>query len=86
LEGLRETPDCLPQAMAPLEAGLAELTCIAVDRDGATIVRRGQKLLLRGSHAPGEGPAYVACFGSPIAFGVVESGYFVSTRVFNLAG
>jgi tRNA pseudouridine55 synthase len=86
LEGLRETPDSLSAAMAPLEAGLAELTCIPVDRDGATIVRRGQKLLLRGSHAPGEGPAYVACFGSPIAFGVVESGYFVSTRVFNLAG
>ncbi len=86
LEALRAGPDSAPLAMGPLEAGLAELTCIPVDRDGAAILRRGQKLLLRGSHAPGEGPAYVACFGSPIAFGVVESGYFVSTRVFNLAG
>jgi tRNA pseudouridine55 synthase len=86
LDALRDRPDALPSAMAPLEAGLAELACIPVDRDGARIVRRGQKLLLRGSQAPGEGPAYVACFGSPIAFGVVEAGYFVSTRVFNLAG
>jgi tRNA pseudouridine55 synthase len=86
LEALREPPDSAPSAMAPLEAGLAELTCIPVDRDGAAILRRGQKLLLRGARAPGEGPAYAACFGAPIAFGVVEAGYFVSTRVFNLAG
>ncbi|MBV8663773.1 MAG: tRNA pseudouridine(55) synthase TruB, partial [Hyphomicrobiales bacterium] len=37
-----------------------------------------------GADAPLEGPAYAACFGAPIAFGVVEDGYFVSTRVFNL--
>jgi tRNA pseudouridine55 synthase len=86
LEALREGPGCAPSAMAPLEAGLAELTCIPVDRDGAAILRRGQKLLLRGGRAPGEGPAYASCFGAPIAFGVVEAGYFVSTRVFNLAG
>jgi tRNA pseudouridine55 synthase len=86
LEALRATPDPSPMAMAPVEAGLAELTRVAVDRDGAAILRRGQKLLLRGAHAPGEGPAYAACLGSPIAFGVVEAGYFVSTRVFNLAG
>ena len=48
------------------------------------ILRRGQKLMLRGADAPVEGPAYAACFGAPIAFGVVEGGYFVSTRVFNL--
>jgi tRNA pseudouridine55 synthase len=83
LDGLRAAPD-LGQALLPVEAGLAELPCIALDRDGAAIVRRGQKLLMRGSHAPGEGAAYAACFGAPVAFGVVEAGYFVSTRVFNL--
>ena len=86
LDSLRETPDLARQAMLPVEAGLRELTSIALDRDGAAILRRGQKLLLRGSHAPGDGPAYASCFGAPIAFGMVEAGYFVSTRVFNLRG
>jgi tRNA pseudouridine55 synthase len=86
LEALREAPQARAEAMSPVEAGLAELTCVPIDRDGAAILRRGQKLLMRGSQAPGEGPAYASCFGSPIAFGIVEAGYFVSTRVFNLPG
>jgi tRNA pseudouridine55 synthase len=86
LDALRETPEARAKAMSPVEAGLAELTCVPLDRDSAAILRRGQKLLMRGSRAPDEGPAYASCFGSPIAFGVVEAGYFVSTRVFNLPG
>ena len=84
LERLRDAPEIAAPAMLPIEAGLAELPCVALDRDGAAMLRRGQKLLLRGSHAPAEGAAYAVCFGSPVAFGVVEAGYFVSTRVFNL--
>jgi tRNA pseudouridine55 synthase len=84
LEGVRETPDS-ERTMLPVEAGLLELTKIALDRDGAAILRRGQKLLLRGSHAPADGLAYASCFGAPIAFGTVEAGYFVSTRVLNLS-
>ena len=34
--------------------------------------------------APPAGLAWAACFGTPVAFGVVEDGYFVSTRVFNI--
>jgi tRNA pseudouridine55 synthase len=85
LDELRNAP-ASARAMQPVEAGLAELPRLAVDRDGAATLRRGQKLLLRGAHAPAEGPAYAACFGAPVAFGVVEAGYFVSTRVFNLPG
>jgi tRNA pseudouridine55 synthase len=85
LESLVETPGCRAAALAPIDAGLAELTCVPVDRDGAATLRRGQKLLMRGGHAPGEGPAYASCFGAPIAFGAVEAGYFVSTRVFNVS-
>ena len=59
---------------------------VAIDRTGAATLRRGQKLLLRGSAAPVEGPAYTVCLGTPVAVGVVEEGYFVSTRVFNLGG
>ena len=71
-------------ALLGVEAGLSELQRVAVDRNGAATLRRGQRLLLRGAAAPEEGPAYAVCFGSPVAVGVVENGEFVSTRVFNL--
>jgi tRNA pseudouridine55 synthase len=79
-------PERLRDALAPVTAGLAEWRALAIDRDGAAILRRGQKLLLRGRDAPAEGPAYAACFGAPVAFGEIEAGYFVPTRVFNLPG
>ena len=84
LEALREAPEARVAALLPVDAGLREMACVPIDRDGARALRRGQKLLLRGSRAPMEGPAYASCFGAPVAFGVVEEGYFVSTRVFNL--
>ena len=79
---LPDDADLMARAILPLEAGLAELPFIPVDRNGAAILRRGQPLLLRGA-TPAPGPAWVACFGTPVAFGVVRDGYFVSTRVFN---
>jgi tRNA pseudouridine55 synthase len=85
LDRLPEDADLMARALLPLQAGLAEIPILPVDRSGAAILRRGQKLLLRGP-APAEGRAYVECLGTPIAFGVVEEGYFVSTRVFNLRG
>ncbi len=86
LDALRDNPADAAAALLSIEAGLAELPRLALDRNGAAILRRGQKLLLRGADAPLEGPVYAACLGAPIAFGVVEGGYFVSTRVFNLPG
>ena len=73
------------RALLPVQAGLAEMPLLPIDRAGAATLRRGRKLLVRGP-APTQGPAYAQCFGTPIAFGVVEDGYFVSTRVFNLRG
>jgi tRNA pseudouridine55 synthase len=84
LEDLRGSPETRLAALLPVEAGLSELTRVAIDRNGAATLRRGQKLLMRGSAAPVEGLAYTVCMGSPVAVGVVEEGYFVSTRVFNL--
>ena len=75
----------MARAILPLQAGLAEIPVLPTDRSGAATLRRGQKLLLRGA-APTHGRAYVECFGTPVAFGVIEDGYFVSTRVFNLKG
>ncbi len=86
LDRLPDNADLMARAILPLQAGLAEIPVLPVDRSGAAILRRGQKLLLRGGAAPAPGRAYVECFGTPIAFGVVEDGYFVSTRVFNLRG
>jgi tRNA pseudouridine55 synthase len=85
LDQLRASADVRNGALLSVEAGLAELTRIAIDRSGAALLRRGQKLLLRGSAAPSEGPAYTSCLGTPVAVGVVDGGYFVSTRVFNLS-
>lgn len=67
-----------------VEAGLTELPCIVVDRDGAARLRRGQSLILRGRDAPAEGWAYAACAGVPVAFGAVEGGELSPSRVFNL--
>ena len=86
--GLDRLPDdagLMARALLPVQAGLAEITLLAVDRAGAATLRRGQKLLLRGP-APMQGPAYADCFGTPIAFGIIQDGYFVSSRVFNLRG
>src|SRR5579863_3170382 len=85
LDRLPEEPGLMARALLPVQAGLAEIPLFAIDRAGAATLRRGQKLLLRGP-APMQGPAYADCFGTPIAFGVIEDGYFVSSRVFNLRG
>ena len=83
LDRLPDDFELMARAMLPLQAGLFELAALPVDRSGAAILRRGQSLLVRGAQAF-EGPAWASCFGAPVAFGVIEGGYFVSTRVFNL--
>jgi tRNA pseudouridine55 synthase len=85
LDRLPDDAELMARAILPLQAGLAEIPVLPTDRSGAAILRRGQKLLLRGA-APTHGRAYVECFGTPVAFGVIEDGYFVSARVFNLKG
>ena len=83
-EQLEASPEVMGVALHGVEAGLSELARVPIDRNGAATLRRGQRLLLRGSGAPDEGAAYAVCFGAPVAVGVVENGEFVSTRVFNL--
>lgn len=85
LDRLPDDDDLMARAMLPLQAGLAELASLPVDRNGAAVLRRGQPLLLRGP-APPAGLVWAACFGAPVAFGVIEDGYFISTRVFNIKG
>jgi tRNA pseudouridine55 synthase len=72
------------EALLPVEAGLAELPCVIVDRDGAARLRRGGSLILRGRDAPIGGVVYAACGGTPVAFGEVVEGALEPSRVFNL--
>jgi tRNA pseudouridine55 synthase len=71
-------------ALLSVEAGLAELPCVVVDRDGASRLRRGQPLILRGRDAPIAGMAYAACGGVVVAVGSIEAGELSPSRVFNL--
>jgi tRNA pseudouridine55 synthase len=84
LAELEESPEAAARALLSVEAGLSELPCVIVDRNGAARLRRGQSLLLRGRDAPLEGIAYAACGGVPVAFGPVTAGELVPSRVFNL--
>jgi tRNA pseudouridine55 synthase len=84
LAEVEEHPETAPEFLRPVEVGLLEVPCVVVDRDGAARLRRGQSLLLRGRDAPFEGAAYASCGGVPVAFGTVEHGELVPSRVFNL--
>ncbi|MEF3368076.1 tRNA pseudouridine(55) synthase TruB [Methylocystis sp. 9N] len=72
------------EALLPVEAGLAELPCVIVDRDTAARLRRGGSVILRGRDAPLEGVVYAACGGVPVAFGEIVEGALAPSRVFNL--
>lgn len=84
LAALEDDPNHVMDALLSVEAGLTELPCVIVDRNGAARLRRGQNLVLRGRDAPIDGIAYAACGGVPIAFGPVEAGSLNPSRVFNL--
>ena len=72
------------QALQSVEIGLSDVQCVVVDRDTAGRLRRGLPIILRGRDAPFEGDAYAACGGVVVAFGRVEQGELVPSRVFNL--
>ena len=84
VDQLEAEPALAQRALLGVEAGLAEVPCVTVDRDGASRLRRGQPILLRGRDAPVGGMAYAACGGVVVALGSVEAGELVPSRVFNL--
>ncbi len=79
-----ETQNMAAEALLSVEAGLAELPCVVVDRDTAARLRRGGSVILRGRDAPHEGIVYAACGGVPVAFGEIVQGALAPARVFNL--
>lgn len=79
-----ENQNMAAEALLSVEAGLAELPCVVVDRDTAARLRRGGSVILRGRDAPHEGIVYAACGGVPVAFGEIVQGALAPARVFNL--
>ncbi|MGO9134077.1 MAG: tRNA pseudouridine(55) synthase TruB [Methylovirgula sp.] len=79
---LMEAPP--PDALRSVAAGLTEIPQIAVDRESAARLRRGQSILLRGRDMPAEGAAFASCGGVVVAVGAIEHGELVPGRVFNL--
>ena len=68
-------------ALQPVEAGLADVPCIVVDRTAAARLRLGQSIIVRDRNAPVDGAAYANCEGTPVAFGMLEAGELVPKRV-----
>ena len=75
-----------PAALRPVETALSEIPSIAVSRDMAGRLMRGQSIILRGREAPLSGKVYATCNGVLVAVGDVERGELVPHRVFNLGG
>jgi tRNA pseudouridine55 synthase len=84
LAALEADPTAAARAVLGVEAGLAEVACVVVDRDGASRLRRGQSLILRGRDAPIGGVAYASCGGVVVAVGSIDAGELTPNRVFNL--
>ena len=70
--------------LRPVATALGDVPSIAVSRDGAGRLMRGQSLLLRGRDAPTEGRIYATLNGILVAIGDVDRGELVPHRVFNL--
>ena len=79
--------DAVRARLAPVEAGLTEVTEIAVNRDAAARLRRGQSVILRGRDAiADEDAVYATCAGDLVAIGEVTRGELMPRRVFMLDG
>ncbi|HZH52670.1 MAG TPA: tRNA pseudouridine(55) synthase TruB [Microvirga sp.] len=73
-----------PAALRPVEKALSEIPSVAVSRDMAARLMRGQSIILRGREGPISGKVYATCNGVLVAVGDVERGELVPHRVFNL--
>src|SRR5215207_2384587 len=76
--------EALNAVLQPVESALCDLASVAISRDSAARLMRGQPVILRGRDAPLEGKLYATCGGVLVAVGEVERGELVPHRVFNL--
>ncbi|WP_186395426.1 tRNA pseudouridine(55) synthase TruB [Stappia sp. TSB10GB4] len=95
LETLEELGQCAPgmglteahaDFILPVETALDDIPALAVSRQDAARLRRGQGVLLRGRDAPAfSGLVSVTTQGELVAIGEIERGELLPRRVFNLA-
>ena len=95
LETLEDLGQCAPgegldedhaSLILPVATALDDIPALAVSRQDAARLRRGQGVLLRGRDAPAfTGPVCVTAQGELVALGEVERGELLPRRVFHLA-
>ncbi len=69
----------------PVETALDGIPALAIGRDDAARLKRGQSILIRGGNAPIlQGPVYATSHGVLIAIGEAERGELHPIRVFNI--
>jgi tRNA pseudouridine55 synthase len=86
IERAGASPEASASVMRPVEAALTDIPSVAISRDAAARLMRGQPVILRGRETPLAGKLYATCGGVLVAIGDVERGELVPHRVFNLAG
>jgi tRNA pseudouridine55 synthase len=86
IERSRDGSEPASAVLRPVESALNEIPSVAISRDAASRLMRGQSIILRGREAPLAGKLYATCGGVLVAIGDVEQGELVPHRVFNLAG
>jgi tRNA pseudouridine55 synthase len=79
-------PDGNLPHLRPVETALDAIPSVAISRDMALRLMRGQPVILRGRDAPVEGKIFATCGGILVAVGDVERGELVPHRVFHLGG
>jgi tRNA pseudouridine55 synthase len=84
LEELNGDASLFGSILQPVSAALCDIPSIAVSRDAAGRLFRGQSVVLRGRDAPIEGRIFATLNGVLVAVGDVERGELVPHRVFNL--
>ncbi len=78
--------EALREVLLPVETALDDIPALAVDRNQATRIVRGQQVILRGGDAPVNEETVLATWkGKPVALCAVEAGILKPRRVFNLS-
>ena len=76
--------EALDENLLPVEAALDDIPELAISRNDAFRLQRGQGVLMRGANAPIiSGTVYATLHGELIALGEVRRGELRPTRVFN---
>ena len=78
--------EALREVLLPVETALDDIPALAVDRNQAARIVRGQQVILRGGDAPVNEETVLATWkGKAVALCAIEAGILKPRRVFNLS-